>query len=111
MKNARPKNSRTSAKYSVDDMPPRLTGQAIQQPSEVAIIEDMPPHKWPAGFKPKEGKRTLWLMWSDLSSLVVPIPPHQARFLPLSLGMTDLTAAYNHARSVWEHDWQRGRKC
>ena len=112
MKNARPQNSRTSAKSKLDDMPTRLNGQAIQQPSDFALIDELPKGAWPRGLKPRQGKRTLFVLWPDGAGGSITVPATIARLgLPFILMAYDLSPLYNVARAMLEDEWKRGHVC
>ena len=110
MKNARPKNKGTSASTRRNPIPPRLTGQAIQQPLYFALIEELPKNLWPHDFKPQKGKRTLLVLWPDGSMGSVTVPASIARLgLPFIMMAYDLVPLYEVARTVLKRDWGRNK--
>lgn len=111
MKNARPQEKGTSAGTRCNPIPPRLTGQAVQQPSHLALMEELPPRAWPHGFKPQKGKRTLLAMWPDGSMGTGTVPASIGRLgLPYIMMAYDLAPLYDIARAVLERDWGK-HKC
>jgi hypothetical protein len=108
MKNARPQNSRTSAKKNPNDMPPRLTGQAVLMPAW-QWLDKLPYDDMRHKYKAPVGKRRLILMWPDFS--ICSVVCHHRTPEILLLMTLDLEAQYERARKMLESDWRRGTLC